>query len=159
MGLEIERKFLVINQSWKESAPRRFLHQGYLSRDPQRSVRVRISDDQAFLNIKGARTMLSRVEYEYPIPLADAQHLLAEICEPPTLEKTRYLVEYEGMCWEIDEFHGANTGLIVAEIELEDEAQDFARPPWLGEEVSDDPRYLNINLSQHPYQSWSATAQ
>ena len=152
--MEIERKFLVLNEDWKVGATGTFLHQGYLNRHPQRSVRVRVKGQQAFLTIKGMVSEISRFEYEYPIPLADAQHMLKELCEPPTLEKTRYLVKYEGMCWEIDEFHGDNAGLVVAEIELENEEQPFAKPPWLGEEVSQDSRYLNINLSQHPYCQW-----
>lgn len=152
--MEIERKFLVLNEDWKVGATGTFLHQGYLNRHPQRSVRVRVKGQQAFLTIKGMVSEISRFEYEYPIPLADAQHMLKELCEPPTLGKTRYLVEYEGMCWEIDEFHGDNAGLVVAEIELENEEQPFAKPPWLGEEVSQDSRYLNINLSQHPYCQW-----
>ncbi len=152
--MEIERKFLVLNEDWKVGAVGTFLHQGYLNRHPQRSVRVRVKGQQAFLTIKGMVSEISRFEYEYPIPLADAQHMLKELCEPPTLEKTRYLVKYEGMCWEIDEFHGDNAGLVVAEIELENEEQPFAKPPWLGEEVSQDSRYLNINLSQHPYCQW-----
>jgi adenylate cyclase len=152
--MEIERKFLVLNEDWKVDATGTFLHQGYLNRHPQRSVRVRVKGQRAFLTIKGMRSELSRVEYEYPIPLADAEHMLTELCEPPTLGKTRYLLEYEGMYWEIDEFHDENAGLVVAEIELEYEEQSFAKPPWLGEEVSQDPRYLNINLSQHPYRQW-----
>ena len=152
--MEIERKFLVLNEDWKVGATGTFLHQGYLNRHPQRSVRVRVKGQQAFLTIKGMVSEISRFEYEYPIPLADAQHMLKELCEPPTLEKTRYLVKYEGMCWEIDEFHGENVGLVVAEIELENEEQPFAKPPWLGEEVSQDSRYLNINLSRHPYCQW-----
>ena len=154
MGIEIERKFLVLNEDWKVGAVGTFLHQGYLNRHPQRSVRVRVKGQQAILTIKGMVSEISRFEYEYPVPLADAEHMLKELCEPPTLEKTRYLVEYEGMCWEIDEFHGDNEGLVVAEIELENEEKPFAKPPWLGEEVSQDPRYLNINLSQHPYRQW-----
>ena len=152
--MEIERKFLVLNEDWKVGAAGTLLHQGYLNRHPQRSVRVRVKGHHAFLTIKGMVSKLSRFEYEYPIPLADAEHMLKELCEPPTLEKTRYLVEYGGMCWEIDEFHGDNEGLVVAEIELENEEKLFAKPPWLGEEVSQDSRYLNINLSQHPYQQW-----
>ncbi|MAA69376.1 MAG: adenylate cyclase [Deltaproteobacteria bacterium] len=154
MGMEIERKFLVLNEDWKEGATGTFLHQGYLNRHPQRSVRVRVKGQQAFMTIKGMVSEISRFEYEYPIPPADAGHMLKELCEPPTLEKTRYLVKYEGMCWEIDEFHGENVGLVVAEIELENEEQPFAKPPWLGEEVSQDSRYLNINLSRHPYCQW-----
>ena len=152
--MEIERKFLVLNEDWKVGAVGTFLHQGYLNRHPQRSVRVRVKGQQAFLTIKGMVSEISRFEYEYPVPLADAEHMLKDLCESPTLEKTRYLVEYEGMYWEIDEFHGDNAGLVVAEIELENEEQSFAKPPWLGEEVSQDPRYLNINLSQHPYCQW-----
>ena len=152
--MEIERKFLVLNEDWKVGAAGTLLHQGYLNRHPQRSVRVRVKGHHAFLTIKGMVSKLSRFEYEYPIPLADAEHMLKELCEPPTLEKTRYLVKYEGMCWEIDEFHGDNEGLVVAEIELENEEKPFAKPPWLGEEVSQDHRYLNINLSQHPYRQW-----
>ena len=154
MGMEIERKFLLLNEDWKVGATGTFLHQGYLNRHPQRSVRVRVKGQQAFMTIKGMVSEISRFEYEYPIPLDDAEHMLKELCEPPTLEKTRYLVEYEGMCWEIDEFHGENAGLVVAEIELENEEQPFAKPPWLGEEVSQDSRYLNINLSRHPYCQW-----
>ena len=152
--MEIERKFLLLNEDWKVGATGTFLHQGYLNRQPQRSVRVRVKGQQAFMTIKGMVSEISRFEYEYPIPLADAGHMLKELCEPPTLEKTRYLVKYEGMCWEIDEFHGENVGLVVAEIELENEEQPFAKPPWLGEEVSQDSRYLNINLSRHPYCQW-----
>ena len=152
--MEIERKFLVLNEDWKVGAVGTFLHQGYLNRHPQRSVRVRVKGQQAVLTIKGMVSEISRFEYEYSVPLADAEHMLKELCEPPTLAKTRYLVEDEGMCWEIDEFHGDNAGLVVAEIELENEEQSFAKPPWLGEEVSQDPRYLNINLSQHPYCQW-----
>ena len=152
--MEIERKFLLLNEDWKVGATGTFLHQGYLNRHPQRSVRVRVKGQQAFMTIKGMVSEISRFEYEYPIPLADAGHMLKELCEPPTLEKTRYLVKYEGMCWEIDEFHGENVGLVVAEIELENEEQPFAKPPWLGEEVSQDSRYLNINLSRHPYCQW-----
>ncbi|MCP4660634.1 MAG: CYTH domain-containing protein, partial [bacterium] len=104
--------------------------------------------------VKGVSTGITRMEFEYEIPLADANGMLDNLCETPLIEKTRYVIPYEGFTWEVDEFHGENAGLIVAEVELEDENQEFRRPPWVGEEVSDDPRYFNANLVEHPYTTW-----
>lgn len=154
MGLEIERKFLLANDDWRALAQQtRLLRQGYLSRDPKRVVRVRIDGEQGFLTIKGKTEGISRGEWEYPLPLAEAQQLL-QLCDAPLVEKYRSKVSFGGMLWEVDEFLGANAPLIIAEIELDDEAQEFARPPWLGMEVSHDARYTNANLSHQPYAQW-----
>lgn len=155
MGIEIERKFLVHGEGWRQqaSAQTRF-SQGYLSRDPARTVRVRIAGEQAFLTIKGATTGASRAEFEYGIPLADARQLLA-ISDGPVVEKIRHLCPHEGMTWEVDEFLDANAGLVVAEIELQSEGQAFGRPAWLGEEVTGDARYVNANLAVHPFTRWA----
>lgn len=154
MGIEIERKFLVTGDAWREAASgqARF-SQGYLSRDPARTVRVRVAGEQAFLTIKGATSGATRAEFEYEIPRADAQALLA-LCDGPVVEKVRHLCEVDGMRWEVDEFLGANAGLIVAEIELQAEDQPFTRPPWLGAEVTGDARYVNANLAVAPFTSW-----
>jgi adenylate cyclase len=152
MPTEIERKFLVRGNEWKD-APGTRIVQGYLCRDRNHSVRVRIADARAFLTIKGATTGVARPEFEYAIPLEHAEQLL-QLCEKPLISKLRHVVEHDGMRWEIDEFAGDNAGLVVAEIELEREDQPFARPPWLGREVSDDPRYYNSNLVANPYRVW-----
>ena len=154
MHTEIERKFLVCGKEWKSRAKGRRIRQGYLSIDPARNVRVRLAGDQAWLTIKGVTTGVSRAEYEYAIPADDAHALLATLCLQPLIDKTRYTLSEGQQCWEIDEFHGANDGLVIAEIELEHENQDFARPDWLGTEVSDDPRYYNANLLRHPFKDW-----
>ena len=154
MGIEIERKFLVGGDGWRQQATSRTrFSQGYLSRDPARTVRVRIAGDAAFLTIKGATTGATRAEFEYAVPLADAQQLLA-MCDGPVVEKLRHLCPFEGMTWEVDEFLGANAGLVVAEIELDAEGQAFARPAWLGTEVTGDARYVNANLAVSPFTSW-----
>ncbi|HEY9109896.1 MAG TPA: CYTH domain-containing protein [Roseateles sp.] len=154
MGIEIERKFLVAGDGWRRQAvsQTRF-SQGYLSRDPARTVRVRIAGDAAFLTIKGATTGATRAEFEYAVPLTDAQALLG-MCDGPVVEKIRHLCLFEGMTWEVDEFLGANAGLVVAEIELQSEGQAFARPAWLGTEVTGDGRYVNANLAVRPFTSW-----
>lgn len=154
MGIEIERKFLVSGDGWRQqaSSQTRF-SQGYLSRDPARTVRVRIAGDAAFLTIKGATTGATRAEFEYAVPLADAQQLLA-MSDGPVVEKVRHLCVVDGMTWEVDEFLGANAGLVVAEIELQSEEQAFARPAWLGDEVTGDARYVNANLAVRPFESW-----
>jgi adenylate cyclase len=154
MGMEIERKFLVSGQGWKTGLDGRHYRQGYLSADPGRSVRIRMVGDSAWLTIKGGTTGYSRVEFEYPIPTQDAQHLLDELCIRPVIDKTRHEIRYGAHRWEIDEFHGANEGLVIAEIELAAEDEHFERPPWLGAEVSDDPRYYNVNLARHPFSRW-----
>ena len=156
MGIEIERKFLVTGDGWRQqaSAQTRF-SQGYLSRDPARTVRVRVAGSAAFLTIKGATRGATRAEFEYEVPLADAQALLA-MCDGPVVEKIRHLCPHEGMTWEVDEFLGANAGLVVAEIELESEGQPFARPAWLGDEVTGDARYVNANLAVSPFATWGS---
>jgi adenylate cyclase len=152
MGIEIERKFLVNGDAWR-NAPATTICQGYLNRDKHRTVRVRIAGERAFLTIKGVNKGAARAEFEYPVPLEDARQMLA-ICEPPLIEKRRHVVEYHGSRWEVDEFLGANAGLVVAEIELTTPDQPFARPEWLGEEVTEDPRYCNSSLSLHPFSQW-----
>ncbi|MBS1198792.1 MAG: hypothetical protein H6R18_2577 [Proteobacteria bacterium] len=152
MAIEIERKFLVTGTAWKSSHSI-LLSQGYLNRAKERTVRIRIACDQAFLTVKGVTTGASRQEFEYEIPLADAQKMLL-LCERPIIEKRRYMLEYEGHIWEIDEFLGVNEGLVVAEVELESEDQPFKRPVWLGLEVTNDPRYFNSNLANNPYTNW-----
>lgn len=154
MGKEIERKFLLKDSGWRGLAGGRLYRQGYLSTVIERAVRVRTIGDHAYLTIKGVSTGITRLEFEYEIPLADANSMLDNLCEKPLIEKTRYVIPYEDFTWEVDEFHGENAGLIVAEVELENECQEFRLPPWVGEEVSDDPRYFNANLVEHPYTTW-----
>ena len=156
MSVEIERKFLVRSDAWKALAQGMAMRQGYLSTHPDRTVRVRIEGEIATLTIKGRTQGFSRGEWEYEIPLADAEALLNDICERPLIEKTRTRIVHEGMVWEVDEFFGDNLGLVVAEIELESETQTFARPDWLGEEVTGDARYFNSSLLKRPYTSWSS---
>lgn len=155
MALEIERKFLLSSAAWREQVEsRELLRQGYLTPGSRCSIRVRIAGEQAWLNLKAKRSGMTRLEFEYPIPLADADEILSELCNGPLLEKYRHCIRMGAYVWEIDEFLGDNAGLIVAEIELPDEAAHFARPAWLGEEVTDDERYYNFNLAQKPYREW-----
>jgi len=152
MGIEIERKFLVAGDAWRQ-APGQAYAQGYLNRDKQRTVRVRIAAGQAWITIKGANAGATRAEFEYPIPVADAQDLL-KLSDGPVGDKIRRKVEHAGHTWEVDEFQGDNAGLVVAEIELHAEDEAFERPVWLGAEVTDDPRYFNSNLAATPYSTW-----
>ncbi|MCB1784765.1 MAG: CYTH domain-containing protein [Chromatiaceae bacterium] len=155
MGKEVERKFLLRSDAWRDGVHRSIrLVQGYLARSEGSAVRVRIDGDTAELNIKHTLDGIDRLEFEYPIPLDDAREMLEQVAMRPLIEKTRHLVEYAGHLWEIDEFFGDNAGLVVAEIELEDADEAFERPPWLGEEVSHDVRYYNSNLSKRPYRQW-----
>ncbi|MFC3109417.1 CYTH domain-containing protein [Undibacterium arcticum] len=154
MGVEIERKFLLRGDGWRGLGQRVLLRQGYLSSDPARVVRVRIEGESAMLTIKGRNTGASRGEWEYPIPLADAQVFLDTLCQQPIIEKYRSRIAHAGMVWEVDEFLGANAGLVLAEIELTAEDQPFARPDWVGDEVTDDPRYYNANLIARPFSVW-----
>ena len=154
MGKEIERKYLIKDDSWRECAPGTTYRQGYLSTVKERTVRVRTIDDKGFLTIKGITIGATRREYEYEIPTADANEMLDELCEKPIIEKTRFKIPHAGLTWEIDEFAGVNQGLIVAEVELESEDQNIDFPPWVGEEVSGDPRYFNSNLIANPYTNW-----
>lgn len=153
MGIEIERKFLVEGDAWRVGASPSRIVQGFLSRDPERIVRVRLRDDEAFLTIKGKGSGLARVEVEVAIPAEEARQLLP-LCLPPLIEKTRHLVTWAGHLWEIDEFYGDNAGLVVAEVELATEDEIFERPPWLGQEVSEDFRYSNAALSERPWRDW-----
>ena len=155
MGLEIERKFLVVGEPWKSLPQGALMRQGYLLASPDKVVRVRIEGESAMLTIKGEAVGLVRGEWEYPIPVADAAELLT-LCEQPLIEKYRYRIEFDQMLWEVDVFIGDNAGLVVAEIELESEHQQFTRPEWIGEEVTHDTRYLNSNLMRHPYPQWRA---
>jgi len=155
MAEEIERKFLLRNEDWRGLAPGKAYVQGYVAGNERCSVRVRIVGRSAALNIKSAAAGACRSEYEYAIPPADAQRMLdLFVPQRALIEKTRYCIEYKGFCWEIDEFHGSNQGLVVAEIELEREDQSFEKPAWIGEEVTDDPRYYNANLARAPYSEW-----
>jgi adenylate cyclase len=154
MGREIERKFLVNGNAWKALGQGSAMRQGYLSTDPERVVRVRIEGETAALTIKGRSAGVVRGEWEYAIPKFDAEELLAQLCQRPLIEKNRYRIMYQGMLWEVDEFFGDNAGLVVAEIELIAEDQPFAKPDWVGEEVTHDARYFNSNLLKHPYSRW-----
>ncbi len=149
MGTEIERKFLVTDPSVVDGRVGTVIRQGYLSRAKERTVRVRRMGDRAFVTIKGANVGARRGEWEYEIPAADADELLL-LCEAPVLDKTRYVIGVGGRDWEVDVFAGANAGLVMAEVELDDEAAVVELPPWAGREVTDDPRYYNANLSKTP---------
>jgi adenylate cyclase len=154
MGVEIERKFLVTGEAWKQPGQSVFMRQGYLCSEPGRIVRVRIEGDRAMLTIKGKTEGISRGEWEYPIPVDEALELLDGLCEKPLIEKNRYRIPFSGFIWEVDEFFGDNAGLVVAEIELASEDQVFAKPDWVGVEVSEDYRYANANLFKHPFCRW-----
>lgn len=157
MATEIERKFLLVSDAWRQLVVRvETFRQGYLSNNPRASVRVRIANDTATLNIKGMTIGLQRPEYEYTIPLAEAAELLDQLCERPLIEKTRHFVEFGGNLWEIDEFHGDNAGLVVAEVELDSPDQVIMMPTWAGKDVSHVERYYNVRLTQYPYNRWTA---
>lgn len=155
MATEIERKFLVCGDFSREVSSAQRIVQGYICSQPGRTVRIRIRGEEGFLTIKGPSDDkgLSRYEFEQEIPLADAEKLLA-LCEPGAIDKVRHLVPYGGHLWEVDVFHGANEGLVMAEIELTSEDEAFDKPEWLGEEVSGDRRYYNSMLTKHPYSEW-----
>lgn len=153
MAKEIERKFLVNGDSWRQLAQGSLYRQGYIPSQGA-TVRVRIAGHQGYLTIKGPTVNFSRSEFEYPIPLADAQEMLDTLCDRPLIEKTRYKIEWAGLVWEIDEFTGVNQGLILAEVELTDEAQQIEIPDWIGTEVTGDPRYFNSYLVKHPFSQW-----
>ncbi len=155
MAMEIERKFLLISDAWRDGVlGTERMVQGYLAEGPACSVRVRIAGERADLNLKGITIGASRSEFEYPLPLADGRYMLDHYCGERTVEKLRHYLDFDGRRWEIDEFLGRNAGLVVAEIELEAEEADFRRPPWLGCEVTGDERYYNLMLADRPYGSW-----
>lgn len=155
MAIEIERKFLLLNDSWRAEIQKSYpIQQAYLCGSQQTSVRIRIIGEQAILGIKSSKDGIHRHEYEYSIPLAEAKSMIKNGCNNKVLSKTRHLIKSGNLTWEIDEFHDDNQGLIVAEIELEESDQRFEKPPWLGLEVSTDPKFFNNNLFVHPYNSW-----
>jgi adenylate cyclase len=156
MAVEIERKFLVRDESWRHAADGGTRYrQGYLSSGGRCSVRVRSSGERAWLSLKSARSGMQRLEFEYPIPMADAECILGELTDGPLIEKVRYRVGVGNHVFEIDCFEGANAGLIVAEVELGDVDEAFPRPPWLGPEVTAEARYYNASLVGHPYRDWT----
>ena len=154
MGIEIERKFLLTGDTWREPGNGTYYRQGYLNSVKERTVRVRTINDKGFLTVKGITTGTSRLEYEYEIPVTDADEMLDDLCERHPIEKKRYKIEYKGFIWEVDEFFGENQGLIVAELELESEDQSYEKPEWIGDEVTGDPKYYNANLVKDPYLKW-----
>ena len=154
MGKEIERKFLVKDKSYQTLGKGVLYYQGFLSTVKERVVRVRVMEDKAFLTIKGLSKGAKRTEFEYEIPAEDAKFMLDELCEKPIIIKYRYNIKFGEFLWEVDEFKGENDGLVVAEIELQHEDQKFDKPNWLGEEVTEDPKYYNANLIKHPFKSW-----
>jgi adenylate cyclase len=158
MGKEIERKFLVNKKIWNYEGQAKHLVQGYLLSDTLATVRVRIAENQAFLTIKSNTNRLSRDEYEYEIPIEDAQNML-KLCKDFPVAKTRWTLTFEGKIWEVDVFEGDNEGLVMAEIELEYETEPFVLPPWIDQEVSQDVRFYNSFLSKHPYRIWSQLEQ
>ncbi len=156
MATEIERKFLVLNDDWRAIVESNMqIVQAYLATNEFSSTRIRIQNDKANINIKSATLGISRTEFEYAIPVDDAQLMIDELCVKPAIEKTRYIVKHMQHTWEIDVFSGDNEGLIVAEIELSSPDEAFEKPSWLGEEVSHDKRYYNVCLIENPYKTWN----
>jgi CYTH domain-containing protein len=156
MSKEIERKFLVKGDGWRAMSKDAGLviRQGYLSSKPACTVRVRAHGDRAFITVKGAPTGIVRAEYEYEIPLGDAREMLETLCERPLIEKMRHELKAATGSWVVDVFGGDNEGLVVAEVELDEEEQAIELPCWIAEEVTNDPRYLNVNLVKHPFSLW-----
>ena len=154
MGIEIERKFLIDKSKIGTLQNGYQIKQGYIQTVDHTTVRVRIRDKDAFLTIKGKSEGATRLEFEYPIPLNDATEMLKNLCSTSVIDKTRYLVKHEGHIWEVDIFKGNNKGLVVAEIELKSENEVFTLPTWVTKEVTEDTRYFNSNLIEHPYSDW-----
>jgi CYTH domain-containing protein len=154
MAVEIERKFLVKNNAWRSLATGCLYRQGYLPSQNLTTIRVRTVGDRGYLTIKGKNTGMSRLEFEYEIPLADANQLLETLCQMPLIEKYRYCIAWGNHTWEVDEFLGQNQGLILAEVELKHETEAIAIPDWIGQEVTGDRRYYNVNLAKIPYSQW-----
>jgi adenylate cyclase len=155
MGQEIERKFLVVNDDWRQGLEGKLYRQGYIPTTDARTVRIRVVGSKGYLTLKGPVSNLTRPEFEYDIPLHDAQTMLNILCDPPLIEKYRYRLPVGSLVWEIDEFLGANAGLTVAEVELDTPDQSIELPPWIGPEVTDDKRYYNANLVRHPFCEWN----
>lgn len=154
MGVEIERKFLVLHDGYKSGAKMTFIKQGFLNDDLQRTVRVRVADGKACITIKGPSDGPERPEFEYPVPIADAEFMINELCIPPILVKNRFVLQFSGWTWEVDEFMGDNAGLVIAEVELPDKGSKLELPEWIGREVTGETRYYNANLIRHPYKDW-----
>ena len=155
MATEIERKFLVTSDEWRNQvSEKKTIRQGYFGPASKASIRIRISDRSANINIKSATLEVTRKEYEIPVPLADADEMLENLCERPFIEKIRHIVPFGNHVWEVDEFLGDNEGLVVAEIELSRADEPFETPSWLGKEVSEDKRYYNVCLVKHPFKDW-----
>ncbi|MEE4256789.1 MAG: CYTH domain-containing protein [Bacteroidales bacterium] len=153
MAQEIERKFLVISDDYKTATEPVFIRQGFISTHKDHVVRVRIQGNKGFLALKGSGSGITRIEFEYEIPVEDAHQMLEAFCTP-TIEKFRYKLLSGKHAWEVDEFLKENSGLTMAEIELQSEDEDFLKPSWLGKEVTGDPRYYNANLIDHPFCNW-----
>lgn len=154
MGKEIERKYKVKDGSYKKFSSGELYRQGFLSTDPQRVVRVRVANNKGFLTVKSANIGAERSEFEYVIPVDEANEMLDKLCVKPLIEKYRYTLQFEGLTWVVDEFTGENEGLVLAEIELQYNGQDFKLPDWIGQEVTGDMRYYNSNLVKEPYKNW-----
>lgn len=158
MGQEIEKKFLIVNNDWRELGQGESYCQGYLNSEQGRTVRVRTIGKRGILTIKGPSIAGAKLEYEYDIPYSDALEMLEKLCRKPLIEKTRYKIPHKGFIWEVDEFSGENEGLLFAEIELEDVDQIFEKPDWIGREVTSDGRYYNANLVNNPFSNWEKQA-
>ena len=154
MAQEIERKFLVRGDAWRQLGTSQYYCQGYIPTQGKQTVRIRITGDRGYLTLKGPVIGLTRPEFEYPIPVEDARTMLETLCLKPCIEKTRYRIPWGDWVWEVDEFMGDNAGLIVAEVELQTEDQALTLPDWIGPEVSGDPRYYNASLVKHPFKDW-----
>ena len=151
---EIERKYLVISDEWKGKSQGVLYRQGYLSTDPERTVRVRLEGEEGRITVKGEKKSGAGDEYEYEIPGDEAAYIIDHLCIKPVIEKMRYKINYKGNTWEVDEFFGENLGLILAEIELDSVDQPFEKPVWIGEDVTEDPKYKNASLVKNPFGEW-----
>lgn len=155
MGREVERKFQVVDDRWRDAVESEsVLRQGYLSIDKERTVRIRVSEAEGTLTVKGVTVGATRAEYEYEIPRREAEEMLTNLCLQPIIDKTRHRVRFGGRTWEVDEFTGANEGLVIAEVELDSEGEGVDLPDWVGNEVTGDPRFYNANLVAQPYREW-----
>lgn len=154
MAMEIERKFLVKGDTWRSLGIGEIYRQGYIAIKKEATVRVRVVGDRGYLTIKGKTVGIARSEFEYPIPVEDAQIMLDTLCDRPLIEKIRYKIPLGNLVWEVDEFLGENEGLILAEVELLDEKETIELPDWIGAEISSDSRYYNANLVKYPYRQW-----
>jgi len=155
MAIEIERKFKVISSEYKQLGKPLYCKQGYLNIPHEPFIRVRIMEGKAYLTLKGNNKGISRLEFEYEIPIRDANDLLSNFCSTPLIKKNRYTISIETTIWEIDEFLAENSGLVIAEVELSSEKTNFVKPDWIGQEISNDTKYYNYNLAQHPYSKWN----